>query len=258
MKYTLLELVQLILAAMDSDEVDSISDTVESNQVALLLKALYYDMAVELGLPEHETMFQLDASGDVTKPVLMTVPENVTNMHWVNYDIKLTEETHVNYREVEFRPFLDFLRHTQQLREETEDVGEMAVENNGEEFTLLHREDTHPRFYTSTDDHTLIFDAFNSDEDSTLQKSKTLCHGSVWSTFQLDDSFTPDLDPTQFSYYINRAKVRAFAELKQTAHDEAAGESRNQKVVLQKRKRKVPNVPEIRRAPNYGRKRFIR
>jgi len=33
MKYTLLKMVQLILSAMDSDEVNGISDTVESLQV---------------------------------------------------------------------------------------------------------------------------------------------------------------------------------------------------------------------------------
>lgn len=254
MKYTLLELTQLILASMDSDEVNSISDTVESNQVALLLKALYYDMAVELGLPEHEGLFQLESSEDVLLPVQMTVPEDVTNITWVRYNNQLSSETNVNYLNVEFKPFREFVDMTQTWRTETSGVGSMAVDFGGETFNILHRTGHMPTFYTCTDDNTLIFDSFDSDEDTTLQKSKTMCHGRKYSVFTLSDDFTPDMDPTQFSYYINRAKVRAFTELKQLQHDEAAVEARHQKVVLQKRKRRVPDVPEIRRAPNYGRR----
>jgi len=254
MKYTLLELVQLILASMDSDEVDTYSETVESNQVALMLKALYYDMAVELGLPEHESLFQLNASGDNTKPTLMTVPEEVTNLNWIKYNNEESGDTYADWVEVEFEPFEDFLVRQNSLREETSGIGSMEVSNNGETFEIIYRNDEHPDFYTSTDDDTLIFNSYKSSLDTTLQASKTMCHGSLYSAFTLNNSFTPDLNPTQFSYYINRAKVRAFAELKQTQHAEAAGESRNQKIVLQKRKRKVEQVPEQKRAPNYGRK----
>ena len=38
MRYNLLEMVQRVLAAMDSDEVNSITDTAESVQVALLIE----------------------------------------------------------------------------------------------------------------------------------------------------------------------------------------------------------------------------
>ena len=41
MKYTLLEIVQEILSDMDSDEVNSIDDTVESQQVASIVRSAY-------------------------------------------------------------------------------------------------------------------------------------------------------------------------------------------------------------------------
>ncbi len=255
MKYTLLELVQLILSAMDSEEVNSINDTVESTQVSLLLKALYFDLATELGLPEHETLFQLDASGDNNLPVLMTLPSTVTRLDNVKYDKQLTADTFPDWQKIEFKNFADFMDISNSLREETTNIGSMNVTNNSETFEIVHRTNLAPDFYTTTDDFTLIFDSFDTVEDTTLQKSKTMCQGSVYSTFTLTDGFTPDLDPTQFSYYINRAKVRAFTELKQVDHAEAAGESRQQKVVIQKKKRAVEDEPAIRRAPNYGRKR---
>ena len=342
MRYTLLEMTQLILSSLDGEEVNSITDNVESNQVSLLLKGLYYDMATELDLPEHETLFELDASGDNTKPTLMTVPTDVTKVSWIRYDNKASGATYEDWKRVQFMPIDEFIDRQNSIAAGTtsststitatagstdtinwvahglsngtviqftttasdlpdplailtdyfvinktddafqvstasggtavnltdtgsgthtaftvvQNVGRMEVTGNSDEtHEFNYRSDTHPSFYTTFDDYTLIFDGFDSAAgDTTLQKSKTMCHGSVYPVFTLADSFAVDLDPTQFSYYINRAKVRAFAELKHTEHLEAASESRNQKIVGQKRKRGVEDQPAQKRAPNYGRK----
>ncbi len=42
MRRTLLDMVQEILSDMDSDEVESIDDTVEAEQVVSILKSTYY------------------------------------------------------------------------------------------------------------------------------------------------------------------------------------------------------------------------
>lgn len=253
MKYSLLEIVQLILSSMDSDEVNSISDTVESNQVALLLKSVYYDIATDIGLPEHETLFELNASGSPDRPTIMVVPANVVNIHSIKYDYKDSTSTYSDFREITYQPFDDFLTWTTGFRNEDVDVGEMIITLNGEEFPFMYRSDRHPAYYTTTDDNTIIFDSYDSAIDTTLQKSKTMCLGNVYPTFLMQDSFVPDLDPTQFSYFINRAKVRAFNELKQQVNEEAAAEARRQKVIVQKRKHKVPDQPPVKRAPQYGR-----
>ncbi len=245
MKYTLLEIVQLILQSMDSDEVNSIQDTVESNDIAHLVKSVYYDLAVDLNLPEHETLFELNASGTSTKPTLMTVPDNVTRLDWIKYNVQETGEDYENYQNVDRVPFNIFLERQTSLRNQTSGVGEMTITFNGETFNMMYETDRMPTCYTTVDDNTLIFDAYDSTEDSTLQKSKTMCSGVVYPVFTLSDSFVPDLDPTQFSYLINRAKYRAFAEKKQVQNAEAAGEARRQKILVQKRKRKVKDSREI-------------
>lgn len=253
MRYTLLEMVQLILSAMDSEEINTIADTIESNQVALLLKSVYYDLAVDLQLPEISSLFELNASGDALKPVLMTVPSNVTRIDQIRYNNKLDTETFPNYVEVTYKPFNEFLDYTQGRRDQTSEIDSMSFTQNSETFETIFRTDTFPRFYTSTDDFTLVFDAYRSDLDTTLQKSKTLVAGAVYPDFELEDTFEPHLNPTQFSYFMNRAKVRAFAELKQAANQEAASETRIQKIRNQRQKRIVPNLKEHERLPNYGR-----
>ena len=254
MRYTLLEIVQIILNAMDSDAVNSIDDTQESSDVALLVKTVFYDLATDLQLPEHETLLELTASGDATKPVLMTVPPNVTRVSWIKYNNKLTSETNANYQEVGYMPFDQFIEMQNSLRNQTQDIGQMTFTNNAESFEIMYKTNEFPLWFTSMNDFDLIFNSYNSLEDTTLQKSKTMCYGAVYPIFTLSNTFMPDLDPTQFSLLINRAKVRAFAEKKQVQNVEAASETRRQKIIVQKRMRTVPNLTEIEKLPGYGRR----
>lgn len=82
---TLLEMTQSILASLGSDQVNSISDTVESVQVAEILKQTYYNMLGRYDLPEHNQLVQLVASTDPTQPTLMTLPAGVSRIEWVKY-----------------------------------------------------------------------------------------------------------------------------------------------------------------------------
>lgn len=82
---TLLSMVQNILSAMSSDEVNSISDTTESMQVAQIIQNKYYDIAARGDLPEHDDLFQLIPSNDNTKPTLMYLPTGVSKLEWLKY-----------------------------------------------------------------------------------------------------------------------------------------------------------------------------
>lgn len=256
MKQTLLEMTQTILSAMNSDEVNSISDTVESNQVALLIKNVYYDVAIDLGLPEHEGLIELNASLDNTKPVIMYVPNNVLRIKNISYDIRGTDGDDIDlpdWKELLYLPLPEFVLFTQSLRSSDATISSCQVTSGSDTFEFIHRTDTMPTYYTSFNDHTLLFDSYDSSVDTTLQKSKTMCVGSRYSTFLMQDDFTPDLDASQFPYFINRAKVRAFAEIKQQPNQEAASEARNQKIRSQKSRDRTPVLSDFQKRQNYGR-----
>lgn len=255
MKQTLLEITQSILASMDSDEVNSIGDTIESHDIALLLRDVYYDIAVELNLVAHESLFELEPSLDADKPVLMYLPENVSKLEWLKYNNKLITDDNSTYLPVKFKPFNEFYTMQNGLRETTTDVGEMSFDMNNESFEIMYATDRMPMFYTVIGNNTILFDSIDIEEDTTLVKEKTMCGGLVYPTFILDDAFIPDLDAAQFPYYRNRAKVRAFAEKKQVDNKEAASEARNQKVLMQKRKNRINEGSALSKMPfRYGRK----
>ena len=254
MRKTLLEIVQLILSSMDSDEVNTISDTIESTQVAKIVESTYYDMITDITMPEHQTAFQLNASLDSSKPCMMIVPQNVTHIDEVRYNYQLSGELMPDYRVIQYQPVYDFIMFQQALRNDTTGVATQQITMNNEVYDFIYRTNVMPSYYTTIDNNIMLFDAYDVSEDTTLQKSKTLCRGTVYPVFMMEDTFYPKIDPTQFSLLINRAKVRAFQELKQQANPEAAGEARRQKIIVQKRKRKVPGQLEIFRAARFGRK----
>ena len=240
---------------MGSDEVNSYADTVESYAVALLIKQCFYDAAVELGLPEHESLFELEASGDSAKPTLMTIPTVATRLDKVLYDNKNTGDNFTKFEECKYMKFDDFMNMQKALQNEpTSNVGEMSYSNNSQTFKVMYSKLAFPRYYTTTDDNSIIFDSYLASLDTTLMKSKTMCYGAVYPSFTLSDGAYPDLDPTQFPYLLAKAKTRAFIEIKQQPNQESASEARKQKIIVQKRKQSVTKEAPIFEVSRYGRK----
>lgn len=256
-------MTQRVLAAMDSDEVNSISDTTESNQVALLIEGVYRDLVAECNLPSVGTIFQLNASGDNDKPTLMTIPDEILSLEWVKYD-NLTSDDDVvtpNYQIVEWKEIRDFLDWTNNYRWQDDSIvgtfeHEITNGDNTDTITFYYLNDRMPTYYTSFDDGTLIFDSYDSAEDTTLQKSKTQCWGAISPEFSLSDDFTPHLNAMQFSLLMNEAKARAFVELKQANNTNAEGHARRLRVRLRNSKRKSPHDSRwpLSSLPNYGRR----
>lgn len=253
MQYSLLEIVQQILGAIDGDEVNSIDDTVEANQIAILLRGVYYDIASDISLPQLDTLLEINASTDPDKPCLMTVPSTVVHIDWIKYDNRADGDTNPLYKDVKFLPIRDFIEKTQALQDET-NTDVQTITFNGEQHDFIYRTDKFPEYFTVVDDYQVLFDSYDSSIDTTLMKSKTMCFGQTFPVFSLTDDFVPELSPQQYSYFINKAKVRAFAELKQASNQEAASEARRQKVILQKKKRVTPDMSEFDILPKYGRK----
>lgn len=83
--FTVLAMTQEILSAMSSDEVNSISDTSESMQVATILQRKYYDIISRGDLPEHNQIFQLNPSLTTDQPVMMFVPDGIGRIEYIKY-----------------------------------------------------------------------------------------------------------------------------------------------------------------------------
>jgi len=254
MKYTLLEMTQTILSSMDSDEVSSISDTPESLQVATVIRTAYLDLITRANLPEQFSLTTLDASGDNTKPTLMTLPETVDKVEWIRYDKQTVDDPYANMQQVIYLSPDTFLERMYQLDQTATNVGTFDHTLNNDLITFYYEDDIAPCYYTVFDDFTYIFDSYDSAVDTTLQKSKTLVYAKNQVEFSMTDAFIPALDESQFSLLLNEAKSLAWAELKQSVHQKAEVSSRRGWTHLQKEKSNAVKENHFDQLPNFGRR----
>lgn len=253
MKYTLLDMAQTIMAGMDADEINSISDTTESLQVARIIRSAYFDIIARANLPEQHTLFSLEASTNSSKPTLMTLPTTIRNMKWLRYDCQTSADSDIQMVELFPLPMHDFLDSMYNLRESDDNVRTFSHTIGTSSAVFLYTNDTAPKFYTTYDDGTVIFDSYDSTLEATLQKSKTLAYGLKVVPWEETDTFIPDLDEAQFALLLNEAKSLAFAELKQTQHTTADRNSRRGWTQLQQQKTKIPSLTDFDKLPNFSR-----
>lgn len=254
MKYTNLELVQKILSSMDSDEINSISDTSEARQVLDIVQTVYFDIAAVSDLPRDYTLFQLTPSTDPTRPVTMTLPSDVTDIHWIKYDTATISSPTTMYEIVYPMALHDFLAMVSAFDPTETDVITYTIQIGTDTHTFYAKNNGRPQYYTTLDDNTVLFDSYDAAVDSTLQQSKTQCYGQKTFAWSATDAFIAPLDEKQHQQLLHEAKALAFAELKQSVHAKAEKTAREIKINQQSAKTKIPLQTALDKLPNYGRR----
>lgn len=237
---------------MDGDEVNSISDTTESLAVANIIKECYYEIISELQPKETGGLFHLDSSGDDLKPTVMYLPSTVSNIKWLKYNIG-ESVSDTNFRELCYLSLEDFLQYVNGLDVNETWVGEQVVSLDGHDFSFKFRSDESPRYWTSPDDRTILFDSYDSTYETTLTSSRTYGFGGLVPTFVMSDTYVPDIDPRQFQLLLNAAKSQAFVELKQTANEKAERKERRHRILGYKTQDATDPRKEIKKHKGYGR-----
>jgi hypothetical protein len=368
MKMTLLDMTQSILASMGSDQVNSIGDTVESTQVAEILRQTYYNMIGRYDLPEHNQFVQLISSTIPAQPTLMTMPDGISRIEWVKYfdtnpsdsqqqdqfgsfshglntDISSSQVpawvatsvttntiatgahtftvaaslpvqvgqqvfcytgqppagansmqgtvtsyvgttlvlniTSINgagsfsqwtisnnvlsvfgpgYKYVQLIPIEDFFGQTDQFDPSENNVGSYSltvvddatgVSNN---FTVYYKNNHQPSFCTILSNQFVLFDSYDSTQDSILQSSKSLAYAWSVPSWVMNDTFIPNINEQHFPLMMNDAKSLAFTELKQMPHQKAEDEVARQLVSLQKWKAISGKPTYFDELPSFGRR----
>ena len=248
-KLTVLEMTQDILSDLDSDEVNSINDSVEALQVAQILKSTYFNIIDGRDWPHLYQPFQLTASGTTARPTHMRLPDNIIDVSWIKYDCKEFGQTRDRVKSVMYKTPADFLEILEQRDSTDATVTEVTDSSS---ISMNIHNDRAPQYFTSFDNEYVVFDAYDIAIDSTLQTSKTSCYGKVYPTWTMADTFTPDLPTQSFSYLLNEAKSTASLRLKQVPDQKAEQHS-----VTQKRRQSQAawRIAGGITMPNYGRKR---
>jgi hypothetical protein len=234
MKLTLLDMTQNILSALDSDPVSSIDETVEAVQVAEIIKESYFELISQRDWPFLFQLGQLQGLGDVLKPTTMRLGSEWNKLKWIKYNKK-----DVTYAQPDV--FADIVSNRV----------EQAGVINSAGFVI----NQDPVYWTSYDDTTIVFDGYNSAEDTTLQASKTTIYGTVQATWQQVDSFIPAIPEKFFPTLLAEAKSQAFVNLKQQANArEERKATRGRMAMRNEAWRNENGEVKYNRKVNYGRK----
>ena len=250
-KMTLIDMVQNILSAMDSDFASSIGDSVESDQIATVVKETYFDLINNvLELPEHKEIITLTGLGDVNRPTYLQIPDGVKDIDYLRYDKATLTDTDLNYQDVTFLIPDEFQKRFNSRTESDSNTVAIDDFNAGQ---ILIENDKHPDFWTTFDDNYIVCDSFDNTVDSTLQASKTFCFGLTEPTWTHTDTFTPDLDSHLFPLFLEEAKSTCFENFKQVVNSKSERKARRQLTSIHNKqhRRSVDGAAEDQ--PDYGR-----
>lgn len=248
-KMTLLEIVKDILTDMNSDKVNSIDDTTESEDVAQIVKTCYFEMIGHRNWPHLKKLITFESVGLTAHPTKLKIPENVKEISGkVSYDNidaiagKPYSPTEMTYKEPE-----DFLSTAQQIKYGTADTLMVEEPSGAKFFVYTNRQ---PTYWTSFDNKYIVCDAVSLTAGSTLMGSRAQAMAYVDPEWQHLDDFIPDLPSEAFPALLEEAKSTAFIVVKQVANQKA-----EQKAVRQQKwlSRKAWTAKGGVRYNSYGR-----
>lgn len=247
---TVLEITQDILNDIDGDEVNSISDTVESLQIANIIRSTYEGMSANRNWPYQKKLSQLEGLSDTSRPSHMRIADDVKELFDISYDKRKDVSDKTLFLIVRYLEPDVFLV-TLNSRDSKSDKIQTVIDTNG--ATLLIRNNIAPTFWTSFDDKDIVFDSFNNVMDTTLQKSKTQVLAFIEQPFVMADDAVPPIPSEAFPALIAEAKATAAFVINQIVNSKAEKNSRKQSSWLSQKVWKTRGG--IKYNTGFGRKR---
>ena len=231
MKMTLLEMVQNILSDMDSEEINSISDSNEAEQIVQVIKTSYFNMIASRFIPEHSQAIKLNSLSQSARPTHFVFPARVKNLESLSYNV--SEVTGgVEYRRLQYLTPDEFFGVSDNRNSEASNT--IKVLDVQADTTLLIRNDVMPSYYTTFDDEHIVLDSYKSTVEATLPSSKTRAYGVRYPTFDTtSDGFVPDIDGTMFPFLLAESKSTAMSLFKSGSDPKIEQAARRQKSYVQ-------------------------
>lgn len=217
-KMTYLQLVQDILNDLESDPVDSITDTEESRMVVEIIQQTYFQIIDSREEWPHLLEFFRLASAGATNPTEMVLPSTVTKVKYIKYDVGTgTPKEYTLVKYLEPQAFMNLL----DARDSSDaNVTEYADDTSSVGLNII--TNTAPTYWTMFGENRVIFDSYNVAEDASgLVVGKTQGYGMTYPTVTESDSFTFDLPINQYRYLLADSKSTAFLVLKQANNPKA-------------------------------------
>jgi len=244
-KMTLLDLVQTILEKMDSDEVNSINDTVESHGVALEVRDSFRHITANSEDYQKEGYAQLESLSNKDFPNQLRIPDNIVRIEDLWYKNGYGQRVCPEYMDP--RTFVE-----RQFRV----FGECPTEAAAYGTTgpcFPYGADADAEYYTTFDEQTVFFDRVDLRDQETIQGRSSGIRGVIAPEFKLEDTFVPPLMVDEFPLLLNEAIDACFVHFKGVSNSKAQLRARQQKVMKQNNRDRIRTTRPPQLGPPYGR-----
>jgi hypothetical protein len=251
-QYTLLEIVTTVLDSMDSDPIDSITDTDESQQLIRLIEDEYFRLATDKDWKHLRVVGQLTAVADANYPNYLQIPDDIESLELIKYNVKEDAADDDAFKELTYiEDPSEFLSLSHSLNSTDSEVDEVTDYGGG---TFLIRNDRVPTCWTTFDDEYIVFDSFLSTLDATLPANKSVFMGYKAPVFTEADGTILDMPGRMFPAFIERVKAIAHADLKGQESSVHSAQAISSGSRINRNVSRTQNPRGTNRHPRYGRK----
>lgn len=243
-KHTLLRMTQFILSSMDSDEVETITETIESQQVVDIIEETYEEILDRRTweFTKHRPR-QLDDG--VSYPVTQVdVPSDVVKVEEVRYK----NFDNGNFEVIEYLSPQNFLIETKN-RDTSQSNIESVTLNDGVTTGVFN--DRAPKYYTSFDEDTIVFDAYDVGNEAAITGANSAILATIKPTFTQSDAFIATLPERMFTLFLHESKSTCWLQLKQEGNPKSEQIARRQYTKLKNLEARVEKDEEVQ---DLGRK----
>lgn len=243
-KKNLLQMVQDVGAAISSDEITALGETVEAEDIQTIVLAQLEDLVTRQDWEFLKD--KLSVLNDGTHSISLNIPDAVSNLQTVRY--KCIDNS---YRTLTYLDPLDYLHRMQQLKT-TEPNSDTVVVNG---VTLVAKTNQDPRFWTILNDDEVFVDAYDSSRDATGvvgSQSVILMTGYLDYTGNDQPTWIAPIPEKLFTLWLQECIAEAFVKLRQVEDPREERKARRQ-YVSQSRDEATFKRDEGSQRVNYGR-----
>lgn len=245
-KLTILSFVQQIAEAIEADEIDTLGETLEADAILTILQQTYNEVLDRRDwefLRDRVVQLDLRAAGD-TKLNFLTIPPSVTAIQCLRYLSKAGKYVDLQYLEP-----CDFIA---KLHARNPSDANITTVTNDDGIPLYVVNDNAPQFYTSFDEESIAFDAFETVRGIGNQIADTVIVGNIKPTADfVTPTATLPIPERMHSLILNEAIATANYRLRQTSDPRSERLARRQNIKMRELE---PRTTRDQSEINYGRR----
>lgn len=218
-KLTLLQYTQYILNDMNSDDnITDITDTIESQQVAAIVRDTYFDIIAIRDWDFLNVYDILTDANSASTPTKFTIPAAIGAVHKLWYRSDETGDANQEWTVLKYMNPIDFVT---MLNGRSSGDSTVDVIDTGTGATLNIINDKMPEYWTSFDDDIIWCDSYDSGEETFLHEERTKIFAKKTPTWTHTAATTPTLSEELVPLLLNEAKARASLLLMQMPNEKA-------------------------------------